>query len=324
MSCKGCLYCCICCFMITDLTNHNNIWVLSKERLETCLIGIIILRIYLRLYNSLKLIFDRIFECNNFLIRSIEGWEERLECSCLSWSRRPCHDDHPSRFFKCLLDLPLCRPNHSKIYNAWNIFDTIEDTTYGIFSPFYWQCRDTYIEMTICIIDTIFSILRYIRNIELEVWSILHTLDHQFVLSKWKMKYCHEFTIDTKSEWNTRLITFKMHIRRSKTESSSSNQFECLVWILFLETLVNNSCKLIKTCRLKIIYRLFNSMFELLNLCRREQSGNSWSNRSNFGWSSRYLRRISHTKILSYFCTKNKKMPKVAQIFAWQDISINS
>ena len=64
---------------VTHLTDHDDIWVLAKESLEPRGIGIVLFLIDLTLYDSLEFILDRIFESDDFSIRSIQAREHRVE-----------------------------------------------------------------------------------------------------------------------------------------------------------------------------------------------------------------------------------------------------
>ena len=62
-------------FEISDLTDHDDIWILTKESLQSTTIRVVFLLIDFTLDHSLQFIFDRIFEGDDLAFRSIEGRE---------------------------------------------------------------------------------------------------------------------------------------------------------------------------------------------------------------------------------------------------------
>jgi hypothetical protein len=151
---------------IADFTDHDDVWILTEESLETCRVEIVFLLVDFTLYDSRKLVLDRIFESYDFAIRSIEGREEGVESRRLTRSCRSCDEDSTIFFLHTLLDLALTRPHESEFIDRWYGFGRVEYTAYGVFTIAYGECRYSDIDTITTISDTIFSILGNFGDIE--------------------------------------------------------------------------------------------------------------------------------------------------------------
>src|SRR3989338_10742033 len=104
MACQSSLYGYVCCFSITYFTDKDYVRVLSYDRTQT--IGEIIarFRINLSLGYALDVIFDGVFDGNNFNISRIYLIYKGIKTSSLTRASRASSDNSASSFFKQIPD----------------------------------------------------------------------------------------------------------------------------------------------------------------------------------------------------------------------------
>ena len=118
---------------ISDFTDHDDIWVLTEEGLQSGRVGIVFLLFDLTLDDTREFILDRIFESYDLTFWSIEGREHRVEGRRLTTSRWTCHDDGSIFFLHTLLDLALRGPHESEIFDLRDRLRRVEYSADSIF-----------------------------------------------------------------------------------------------------------------------------------------------------------------------------------------------
>ena len=191
VSCHRCLHRDRRTLEVSYLTDHDDIGILTKERLESCRIRIVLSFVDFTLYDPRKFIFYRVFESDDLSVLSIERCEHRVEGCCLTASCRTSDEDGATFFRERFLDLTLRRPHESEFFHARDRLRRIQYSTYSIFSVSYRKGRDTDVDTRPIITDSILSILRNIGDIELEIGFVLEALEQELVFSFFESRDCH-------------------------------------------------------------------------------------------------------------------------------------
>ncbi len=129
-----CLYCMTCSLMITDLTNHYNIRILSQDISQNRGECHIDKRLYSNLVKLLVHHFNRIFHRHNIRLRRSDLFQSRVEGCRFTASRRSCYqNDSMGRMNERVIH--FCIPfRKAKIFNLLKDHIRIENTHYHLFT----------------------------------------------------------------------------------------------------------------------------------------------------------------------------------------------
>ena len=127
--------------------------------------------INLRLKYARDLIFDGVFECDDFVFRRVELVDECVECGCFSgasWSR----DQYHSLFFlHRAFESTLVHPGNTQSIKVQDSIARVQDTTHDALTIPCRQRRDT--NINVCITSVLpqskLSVLWNMGDIEFEV-----------------------------------------------------------------------------------------------------------------------------------------------------------
>ena len=93
----GSLYRNLCRLCVSDLTNHDDIRVLSQNRTQCRRKGKLCLDIGLYLIDSVDVRLNRVLDSDNVYIFFVQLTESRIQCGGLTTSRRSCNQNNSIR-----------------------------------------------------------------------------------------------------------------------------------------------------------------------------------------------------------------------------------